>query len=73
MDTISKIMTHLMTFCAHAGGMVLILGMMGYHKGILNNMDPLGATIDNFGLFGISVTLFVGAALFWAFRWLNNR
>lgn len=73
METINKVLTHLMTFCIHAVIMVLMLGTMGYHKGVLNNMNPLGATIDNFSLFGIAGTLMFGAGAFWLVRLVSNR
>lgn len=72
METINIVLAHLVAFCIHAGIMVLILGLMGYHKGTLNGVNPLGATIDNFGLFGIAGTLMIGAVLFWLVRLIAN-
>lgn len=73
METINKLLTHLMTFCIHAAIMVLMLGTMGYLKGVLNNMNPLAPTIDNFSLFSIAGILMVGAGAFWLVRFVSNR
>ena len=73
METLNKFVTVLMVFCINASIMVLLLGLMGWYKATLLNVDPLGATIDNFGLFEISVTLLIGSALFWLVRYATNR
>ena len=73
METLNKLATVLMVFCINASIMVLLLGLVGWHKATLLNVDPLGATIDNFGLFGISATLLIGSVLLWLVRYIINR
>jgi hypothetical protein len=68
MKSLNKLLACLIAFCINGGIMVIVIGLMGYYKGTLHNVNPLGATIDNFALFGIAVTLMIGSVAFWLVR-----